>query len=297
MDDEKPVPGAADGQERPTSEVTPSGQDDLNLFTAVGDNAHGSGASAREGSAPPDQNSTGASGRRPAHRPRPEAPVTSANDGAELERRVARLEFAEGALARLRVPVYVDAEAGRDVLTDLDVLSIDIDNRLRLSRSTLECKSGRGQSGEGDRLLWLSGLQRLLGVQRAVLVRQTITRRGQALASSLGLQILDVPTLTQREAAHAWLPDRFAHVDGRACAAAEARTDVQLKGLGHIPAELVAFLRHQSLLQPSHRNLSALAALRAAAEPGGVLPVPPRSIGRPCPADSRAGCASRCHSP
>jgi hypothetical protein len=172
------------------------------------------------------------------------------------------------------VPVYVDAEAGRDVLTDLDVLSLDIDSRLRLSRSTLECKSGRGQSGEGDRLLWLSGLQRLLGVDRAVLVRQTITRRGQSLASALGLHILDVPTLAQREAAHAWLPDRFAHVDGQACLTAEARTDVQLKGLGHIPSDLVAFLRHQSLLQPSHRNLAALVALRAAVEPGGVLPVP-----------------------
>ena len=76
------------------------------------------------------------------------------DDGADLERRVARLEFAEGALARLRVPVFVDAEAGRGQLTDLDVLALDFDNRLRLSRSTLECKSGGGQSGEGDRLLW-----------------------------------------------------------------------------------------------------------------------------------------------
>jgi len=195
-----------------------------------------------------------------------------------LERRVARLEFAEGALARLRVPVYVDAEAGRDVLTDLDVLSLDIDSRLRLSRSILECKSGRGQSGEGDRLLWLAGLQKRLSVERAVLVRQTITRRGQALASALGLQILDVPNLTRREAAQAWLPDRFAHVDGEACTAAETRTDVQIKGLGHIASELVAFLRYQSLLQPSHRNLAALVALRRSVDPGGVLPVPTRSI-------------------
>jgi len=44
------------------------------------------------------------------------------------------VEFAEGALARLRVPVFVDAEAGRDQLTDLDVLALEFDNRLRLSR-------------------------------------------------------------------------------------------------------------------------------------------------------------------
>jgi hypothetical protein len=215
---------------------------------------------------------------RSRRRPRSDAASTPASDGADLERRVARLEFAEGALARLRVPVFVDAEAGRDILTDLDVLSFDLDNRLRLSRSTLECKSGRGQSGEGDRLLWLAGLRTLLGVERAVLVRQTITRRGRALAGSLGLQILDVPTLAQREAGHAWLPDQFAHIDGPACIAGEARTDVQLRGLGHIPSDLVAFLRHQSLLAPSHRSLAALAALRSAVEHGGVLPTPTRPI-------------------
>lgn len=194
--------------------------------------------------------------------------------GAELERRVARLEFAGGALARLRVPVYVDAEAGRDVLTDLDVLAIDVDNRLRISRSTLECKSGKGQSGEGDRLLWLTGLQKLLGVDRAVLVRQTITRRGRALAARLETQILDVPTLASREAANAWVPDRFAHVDGPACTAAETRTDTQVKALGHISGELISYLRYKSLLEPSHRTLSALAALRTQVERGGVLPYP-----------------------
>jgi hypothetical protein len=216
---------------------------------------------------------------RSSRRRRPDtASGGSANDGAELERRVARLEFAEGALSRYRVPVFVDAEAGRDILTDLDVLSLDFDNRLRLSRSTLECKSGRGQSGEGDRLLWLSGLRTLLDIDRAVLVRQTITQRGRTLAAALGLQILDIPTLAQRESAHAWLPDRFAHIDGPACSAAETRTDVQLRDLGDIPSRLVAFLRHQSLLSPSHRSLTALVALRRAIENGGVLPIPTRSI-------------------
>ncbi len=223
-------------------------------------------------------------GKRPearaSRRPRSNAPNSSVSgtNGAELERRVARLEFAEGALSRCRVPVFVDAEAGRDVLTDLDVLSVDFDNRLRLSRSMLECKSGRGQSGEGDRLLWLAGLRNLLNVDRAVLVRQTITQRGRALANSLRLQILDMPTLSERESSHAWLPERFAHIDGPGCSAAEARTDTQLRGLGHIPPKLVAFLRHQSVLAPSHRSLTALVSLRRATEEGGVLPLPTQSI-------------------
>jgi hypothetical protein len=65
--------------------------------------------------------------------------------GADLERRAARIEFAEGALARTRVPVRGLADLGRDVLTDVDVLSLDVDRRLRVTRSVLECKSGRAR--------------------------------------------------------------------------------------------------------------------------------------------------------
>ena len=278
MDAENPVAGDSDGKGPSVSGTGDPGLRNPNLLDAVEDDASAPDPGPRPDSVPINRRSNKVPGRTSPPNQRPEAGNASDNEGAELERRVARLEFAEGALARLRVPVFVDAEAGRDVLTDLDVLSIDIDSRLRLSRSTLECKSGRGQSGEGDRLLWLSGLQKLLGVERAVLVRQTITRRGQALAAALDLRILDVPTLIQREAAHAWLPDRFAHIDGPACITAERRTDTQLKGLGHIRSGLVGFLRHQSVLQPSYRNLASLVALRTSVDPGGVLPVPTRGI-------------------
>lgn len=203
---------------------------------------------------------------------------TQAGPGADLERRVGRTEFNDGALVRLRVPVRVDADTGRDVLTDIDVLAIDVDGRLRLSRSILECKSGKGQAGEPDRLLWLSGLQRFLGFERAVLVRQTVSRRGRGLARALGLRTLDVETLAGREKAHAWLPERFAHVDGPECAAAEQRSDTQLKALGQIPSELVAFLRYDALRAEPHRVLRAIASLGRAAEAGGVLPNPTRLV-------------------
>jgi hypothetical protein len=195
-----------------------------------------------------------------------------------LERRVARLEFAEGALARLRVPVLVAAESGRNVATDQDVLTLDFDSRLRLSRSLLECKTETGQSGEIDRLLWLSGLQKLLDVDRAVLVRPSISRRGQAIAQRLGLQILDVATVTRRELAHAWLPPQFGQIDGPACVAAEKRTDTQLKALGHIPPGIVSFLRFRSLQAPSHQSLSVLVALGAVVQRGGALPRPSADI-------------------
>ena len=47
------------------------------------------------------------------------------DEGADLERRVGRVEFAEGALVRLRVPLRVGREAGKDVVTDIDVLAVD----------------------------------------------------------------------------------------------------------------------------------------------------------------------------
>lgn len=222
-----------------------------------------------------EQSSSGA--RRTGSRPR-RSLTTPVSQGQDFERRVARMEFAEGALARLRVPVLVDAESGKDVLTDLDVLALDLDNRLRLSRSILECKSGAGQSGEGDRLLWLSGLRSFVGVERAVLVRQSVTRRGQGLAAALDLQILDAETLTTREVANGWIPERFAHIDGQACTAAETRMDTQLKALGHVPAQLVAFLRFKSLLAPAHRILSALVEYSGIADRGGALPEPTRTL-------------------
>lgn len=212
-------------------------------------------------------------------RPRPGKEESRGSDpGADLERRVGRTEFNDGALVRLRVPIRIDAESGRDVLTDIDVLALDVDGRLNLSRSILECKSGKGQAGEPDRLLWLAGLQRFLGFERAVLVRQTVSRRGRALARTLGLRTLDVDTLAGREKAHAWLPERFAHIDGDKCTEAERRSDTQLKGLSHVPSDLVAFLRFDSLRAEPHRVLRAIAILGRATDASGVLPNPARTV-------------------
>lgn len=200
-------------------------------------------------------------------------------DGGALERRVARLEFAEGALARLRVPVPAEeAESGRDVLTDMDVLSIDVDLRLRLSRSSLECKSGRGQSGEPITLVWLAGFRQLLHLDRVVFVRPSVSSRGRALARRLGISVLDEATIARREEAHRWLPERFAHLDGDACMAAEARTDVQLKGLPDVPPALAQFLRSEALTADSPALLAAVESLGVAATRQGILPEPTAKV-------------------
>ncbi|MEV1168138.1 hypothetical protein [Nonomuraea sp. NPDC049784] len=188
---------------------------------------------------------------------------------------MARLEFAEGAFSRLRVPVRAeDAEPGRDILTDLDILAIDVDPRLRVSRSTLECKGEKGEAKEADRLFCLAGLRQYLAIQRAVLVRPTVSRRGRALARRLDIGIMDISTLQHRESAHEWLPETFAHLGGEACLAAEARTDSQLKGLPELSSDVITFLRHDALLASPYAILGALGNLGRAIERRGVLPEP-----------------------
>jgi hypothetical protein len=193
------------------------------------------------------------------------AAVRAETAGEDLERRVARLEFSQGALARLRVPVRVPADPGRNVLTDLDVLSVDVDSRLRISRSILECKSGAGQAGEPDRLLWLSGLRTLLMNPRAVLVRQTVSTRGRDLARRLQIETMDMKRLSERETFARWLPERFAHVGGRECELAERKSDELLKGIPEVSSDLVGYLRHESVLNPG-RALGVLTDLRLSVE-------------------------------
>ncbi len=200
------------------------------------------------------------------------------DEGADLERRVGRVEFAEGALVRLRVPLRVGREAGKDVVTDIDVLAVDLDLRLRPSRSILECKSSHTSGGESDRLFWLAGLQEFVGADRAVLVRQTVSGRGRTIASSLGLHILDMQQLESREAAHAWLPHTFGHLGGPGCLAAEKRMTTQLKGLANIPSEQVAFVCYEAALAPPNRIVAALHGLGESVAGAGPIPEPTGTV-------------------
>lgn len=199
--------------------------------------------------------------------------------GGELERRIARIEFAEGALTRLRVPVpaYGD-DARREILTDIDVMSIDVDLRLRLTRSSAECKSGRGQSGEPQNIIWLAGFRQLLDLDRVTIVRPSISTRGRQLARRLDVGTLDETTLRQREQAHSWLPQRFGHLDGPQCTESEAETDKQLRGLPSIPGALTQFLRSDALLSPPSALLAGVQAFGVAVTEQGALPEPASTV-------------------
>jgi hypothetical protein len=170
------------------------------------------------------------------------------------------MEFTLGALVRLRVPVRAEgAEPGRSILTDIDVLSVDVDNRLRVTRSCLECKSGgKGQAGEPDRLLWLAGLRQLLGFERAVLVRKTVSRRGRMLANKLAIEVMDGRVIDASPPSLRGLPKSFAHLAGTECAAAESRTDAQLRGLKEIDPDVVGFIRSEAFIATSPACLSAI---------------------------------------
>lgn len=199
---------------------------------------------------------------------------TGNEKGAELERRVGRLEFADGALVRLRWPVCHQVHGRRRMITDIDVLSIDFDSRLQPTISIIECKSVRGQAGEQDRLFWLSGLKTMLGAGRAVLVRESVTAAGRDLSRRLGIDLLGGRELERREADHQWIPQVFGRI-GNGPGASELQTTInQLKNIGDIRAGLVAFLRYDALVADPHRTLGALVTLADITHTGTVLPEP-----------------------
>lgn len=191
--------------------------------------------------------------------------------GPELERRVGRVEFSDGALVRVRWPVVL-SENGRKSLTDVDVFALDFDARLHPTVSIIECKSTRGQGGEYDRLLWLVGLQKFVGAERAVLVRENTTGPGRELARRLQVDLISTSELEERERELAWMPDTFAFIGPSPYVDEERRAAQQYKALGDLPPRLVSFIRHESLLADAHRTLGGLATLGEVTRKSSVLP-------------------------
>jgi hypothetical protein len=160
------------------------------------------------------------------------------------------------------------------VLTDVDVLAVDVDSRLRVSRGSVEAKTGRGQSGEPITIVWLAGLRQLLRLTRVTFARPAVSGRARSLARRLNIATLDEPQLLARETNITWLPERFAHLDGAECLAAESRTDTQLRGLPGLPSEVAQFLRYEALFSDSARLLAGVDSLGRGVRAQGILPEP-----------------------
>lgn len=194
--------------------------------------------------------------------------------GAQLERRVGRLEFVNGSLVRLRHPVTQVLDGRRRDVTDIDVLSIDFDARLRTFAGITECKSVRGQAGEQDRLLWLRGLAQFVGANSGTLVRESVSAAGRDIARVLDLDLVAEEEISKREKLITGVPLSFASLGGAEHDEARKVATGQAKKIGDLPPGLVAFLRHDALLAPPHRVLGALVTLEEITRAGTVLPEP-----------------------
>lgn len=198
--------------------------------------------------------------------------AASPTKGTDLERRVARVEFADGAIVVVRFPVREPQSDQAHAITDVDVLSLDFDARLQHVVSIFECKSVRGQKGEADRLLTLTGLKKYVGADRAALVRETATGRGRAMARRLGVELLDTKQLEVREQPHTWVPHSFGPVGGSKSAEMHLEVSRALKSIGDFPYSLFDYLRFDALVEPPYRVLGALMTLQQHLERGTVLP-------------------------
>jgi hypothetical protein len=194
--------------------------------------------------------------------------------GAELEHRVARLEFADGSFVRLRHPVYTQALGSNRQITDIDVLSIEFDGRLRARITITECKSSSGLKNEQDRLLWLSGLRRLTNATAATLIREAVSAEGRSLARRLGLEIISLKEVDAREAVIAEYPRYFGHIGSETYRRFQHASDTQLKAVGDLPSGLVRFLRTDALVAQPYEVLGALLTLDEILDSATVLPQP-----------------------
>jgi hypothetical protein len=135
--------------------------------------------------------------------------VPAAAPGELFELRVARLLHAEGAFVRRRVNLDQQV-GGRLQVTDLDVLAFDFDDTLRLRVETGECKTAEAKNAPStkDRLLWLVGVNRLVGAENGFLATTKTARDpDRHFARSIDLDLVDVRDLERREAILDLRPD------------------------------------------------------------------------------------------
>lgn len=121
--------------------------------------------------------------------------------GELFELRVARILYAEGAFVRRRVNLDQQV-GGRVQVTDLDVLAFFFDDALRLRLVTGECKTAETKNAPSakDRLLWLAGVNRLVGADDGFLATIKGARDvDRQFARSLTLELVDTRDIARRE--------------------------------------------------------------------------------------------------
>src|SRR4051812_34963255 len=121
--------------------------------------------------------------------------------GDTYELRMARLLFVEGAFVRRAIDLNM--RFGEDLtVTDPDILALTFSMDFRVSLTIGESKSGQGRKGSkfADRLLWLRGLQNLVGADFAfIATAKRASDRVRGLAERLDVQVIDEQDLIHRE--------------------------------------------------------------------------------------------------
>ncbi|AWG62455.1 DNA-binding response regulator [Mycobacteroides abscessus] len=125
--------------------------------------------------------------------------------GDELEMRLARMYFWRGAYTRRGVNLQRHFHPEPLLVTDLDLLAVDITSQLTLNRTIGEAKSGTGKNAPKplDRAIWIAGLKQLVGATGAIVL--TATRASvqvRATARSLGVTCFTIDELQRWESAH-----------------------------------------------------------------------------------------------
>jgi hypothetical protein len=133
-------------------------------------------------------------------RARSKAPA--ADSGKALEARVAQVWFWEGAFARRGVDLQRHFHPDPLLVTDLDLLAIEIDTTLQLRRTIGEAKTGTSKTAPKplDRVIWLRGLMEVTGAHAAELTSELVpSNRVRQLGESLGVHAQSTRDLEKRE--------------------------------------------------------------------------------------------------
>lgn len=121
--------------------------------------------------------------------------------GDELEALTAEVWFWEGYFTRRSVNLTRHYAPEPLQITDLDLLALGFDPRLRQHRLIGEAKGSSSRSAPKplDRVIWLRGLRELVGAEGAELVTaMAVSSRTRRLASTLGVTVQTLSDLERR---------------------------------------------------------------------------------------------------
>lgn len=123
----------------------------------------------------------------------------------ELEVRLARMQFFRGAYTRRGINLERHFHPEPLLVTDLDLLSLELTARLTLSKTIGEAKSGTGKSAPKplDRAIWVAGLKQLVDADGGIVL--TALRPSASMRETvrgLGVTAISVADLDRWEKAH-----------------------------------------------------------------------------------------------